>query len=211
MTPAFTVVISHLREQRNHDALNICLDCLWRNTVNDFDLIVANGNPVGYYETTNRLVEQATTEYVVIHNSDMFVAPRWDVAMLELAAPDTICTAVLIETGLLGVRSDQITRNFGLTPETFRRAEFEMFCEMAEVPDGWGMYAPVMMNRKRWLDFEGYNVEKYGDEFHSGADFYTFEDWLAAGNKIKRGRTFAYHLGRWSQAEWRRPEIRDVK
>lgn len=203
MTPAFTVIIPHLREPRNHDALAICLDCLWRNTINDFDLIVANGNPLDYYATCNRLIKQATTDYVLIQTTDMFLAPDWDMPVLKATAPNTIVTMVTVDCGAFGVRDDHIIKDFGRTPETYRRAEFEIWTRNAPMVSGQGWYAPVMIHCNSWIDFEGFNVEKYGEFPEGAADFYTFRDWKEAGKQIEMVQAYAYHLGSWSNKDKR--------
>jgi hypothetical protein len=209
---ALTVALPHRRNDGNDKALAICLDCLMRNTRNNFKLIMDAAYDEPLYERVNRMVRQADTEIVVYLASDTFLAPNWDVPMLELYTPDTFVTGVLVEPGVIGIHPDNVPRDFGRKPETFRRAEFEAWCVSSDayMPDHFGWYCPYMFNRDGWLAFGGYQSGLDGDHHgFTGADTLLFELWRQAGNHVKRARSFAYHLQRWSQVDEQEAEKRN--
>ena len=210
----FTVILPHRRNAGNDAALRICLDCLIANTVNDFKLIIDAAVDQPLYERVNRMVRQADTEICVYLASDTFVAPSWDVPMLDIYAPDTFVTGVLVEPGAIGIHPDNVERDFGRKPETFRRAEFEAWCASGEavVPSGWGWYCPVMYPRDGYFAFGGLELDLPGD--HHGfapADVALFDRWLAGGKQIKRAKSYAYHLQRWSQEDEQTHEKREMQ
>ena len=196
----FTIILPHKRNPGNDAALRICLDCLMQNTVNDFTLIMDAAYNKPLYPRVNAMIAQATTEACIYWSSDMFAAPGWDVPMLALYAPDAFVTSILIEPGVIGVYPDSIHQDFGRRPDTFDRAAFEDYCANAEIPGGLGWYAPVLYPRTPFLDMGGLADGLPGDHHgFTAADITLFEAWKAAGNRIVRARSFAYHLQRWSE------------
>lgn len=212
MTPAFTIILPHLRNSGNDAALKVCLDCLMTNTVNDFDLLMCATQSGNLYATVNRMVASISTEYFAYWSSDMFPAKAWDVPMLEIAAPDTIVTNVLVEPGVIGMHPDNVHKDFGRRPETFDRAGFEAWSAAdAPVPDNYGWYAPYLMNTQAFLDAGGFELNLAPD--HHGftpADMLFFENWQAQGRKIQRAKSYTYHLQRWSQVDEQVHEKREV-
>lgn len=211
---AFTVILPHRRNPGNDAALRTCLDCLYTNTVNDFTLISDAAFDQPLYERVNSMVRQATTEACVYLASDTFLAPGWDAPMLELFNADTFVTGVLVEPGAIGMHPDNVHRDFGRKPDTFRRAEFEAWTQSSEavVPDNWGWYCPVMYPRDGYFAFGGLELDLPGD--HHGfapADVALFDRWLAGGKQIKRARSFAYHLQRYSQIDEQMHEKREMQ
>lgn len=202
----FTIILPHKRNPGNDRAIRIALDCLVQNTVNDFILIMDAAYDQPLYERVNRMMQQATTECVCYWSSDMFAAPGWDVPMLELFAPDTFVTNVLVEPGVIGIHPNNVQKDFGRKPETFDRAAFEAWCvgeasELTLINRGW--YAPVMYPRTGFLDFGGLETNLEGDHHgYTSADVALFQRWEAAGNRLPRARfSYTYHLQRWAELD----------
>jgi hypothetical protein len=209
MTAAFTIILPHKRNPGNDAALAVALDCLMANTRSDFALMIDAAADSPLVPRINCMVEHAPTECCVYWASDTFAAPGWDTAMLELFAPDTFVNGVLVEPGAIGVYAENFQKDFGRRPDTFRRAEFDAWCEKAEVPAGEGWYCPYMFPRSGWLAHGGLmpstNTDHHG---FTGADMDLFGRWKASGNRVVRARSYAYHLQRYSDVAEQQHEKR---
>lgn len=203
----FTVILPHKRNPGNDAALSICMDCLMKNTTHDFRLLMDAAFDQPLYPRLNRLLADARTECCVITSSDLFHAPGWDVPMLEAWNPDTFVTGVVVEPGVIGIHRMNYHRDFGRHPENFRRAEFEQWC-LTDAPmlDGEGWVVPVMLSRRGWLEMGGLNLALKFPEWPADQDL--FDAWKATGHSIRRVRSYAYHLQRYSDVEEQEAEKR---
>lgn len=211
---AFTILLPHKRNKGNDAALRIALDCLMENTVSDFILISDMAYDEPLYPRVNAMFEQATTDICVYWASDTFAAPAWDVLMLQAWTADTLVTPVLVEPGAIGMHPDNVHKDFGRKPDTFRRADFERWAasDDAPVPDNFGWYAPYMISRAAFLEAGGLRLDQQPD--HQGftpADVLFFEQWQASGRRIQRARSFAYHLQRYSEQDEQTHEKRGLQ
>jgi hypothetical protein len=195
-----TIILPHLRNPGNDRALAVALDCLFANTRSDFDLLIATEKrPLA--GLVNEMIASARTDCVVYTASDTFFAPGWDEPMLALWTPDTLVTNVLVEPGAIGMHPDNVHKDFGRKPDTFRRADFEAWATSgaAPVPNNFGWYAPFMISRAAFLAQGGYATDLGQD--HRGftaADQLFFDDWQRSGKRIIRARSYAYHLQGYS-------------
>lgn len=204
MTAAFTILLPHKRNPGNDAALRIALDMLFANTVHDFHLLIDAATDAPLYPRINALFERATTDCCIYWSSDMFPVKAWDQPMLEAWDARTIVTNVLVEPGAIGVHHMNLHRDFGRTPVTFQREAFEAWAaNEAPMLEGEGWLAPYAISRQSFLDMgglmtgtEGIPVDPQG---FTGADEAFFAKWKAAGNRIIRARSYAYHLQRWSE------------
>lgn len=213
MTAVFTAILPHRRNPGNDRALAIALSCLFDNTVNDFKLLMDAAYDQPLYPRINRMVEQADTECCVYLASDHFVAPGWDVPMLQQYDERSFVNGVIVEPGAIGVHHLNLYKDFGRKPETFRRAEFEAWVASGDAPllDGQGWYAGYMFPRTGWLEHGGYEVGLEADiHGFTCADIELFERWQASGNRIVRVPSFAYHLQRWSETSEQTDGKRDM-
>lgn len=214
MTPAFTVILPHKRNPGNDRALAICLDCLYTNTRSDFILISDAAYNEPLYERVNRMVEQANTAYCVYLASDTFLAPDWDLPMLEAASWQTFVTGVLVEPGAIAMHSLNVHKDFGRTPETFRRAQFEAWvASEAPMVEGEGWPCPYLFPRDGWLEHGGLQESGLAPDHHgfTEADNELWTRWKADGNQIVRVRSFAYHLQRYSAEDEQMHEKRGMQ
>lgn len=200
MSAAFTVCLPHKRNPGNDRALSICLDCLMTNTAHDFNLLIDAAYDAPLYPRINRLFAASQTDCIVYMASDMFLAPRWDDAMYALWRPDLIVTNVVVEPGAIATHHLNLCRDFGRKPETFRRGEFEAWCESeAPVPSGEGWFCPYMISKTAFFELGGMDIFiQPGLDGFSGADMDFFTRWKQSGRGVERVRSFVYHLQRYS-------------
>lgn len=201
MSAAFTIILPHKRNPGNNRALSICLDMLQANTVNDFILSMDAAADEPLYERINRMVWHAPTEICVYMASDMFVAPAWDLPMLELYTPRRFVTNIIIEPGAIAMSEQNVQRDFGRKPETFQRAEFEQWTMTdAQSLNVWGKGWPCcyLFPRDGWLDMGGLETGLYSPDGFTDADSRLWQRWENDGREIIRAKSFVYHLQRWS-------------
>lgn len=203
MTPAYTVLLPHKLNPRNNDALSICLDCLARNSRHDYALLMSAAVDQPLYETMNRLVWEAPTDTCVFMHSDMFVAPSWDIGMLDVYNENTFVTGLLVEPGAIALAACNVLRNFGRRPETFRREDFEAWACGPEAPhaSGQGWFAPYMFSRKRWLDLGGHDLTSSSGVVWTDLDIQLFDRHKNSGGRVVQAQAVVYHLQRWSEIE----------
>lgn len=201
MTPAFTVILPHRRNKGNDRALQVCLSCLFDNTVSDFKLIIDAAEDQPLYPRINALVEQSTTDCVVYLASDVFVSKAWDVPMLALWDANTIVNNIIVEPRAIAMSAQNLERDFGRTPEQFaaHRGEFEAWVSDAHFPAGEGWFSGYMFSRSAFLERGGFATDEAPDAMgFSGADALFFDQWKQSGKQVVRARSYAYHLQRWS-------------
>jgi len=210
MTAQFTVLLPHKWNPRNTDALMVCVDCLMRNTRNEFILIVDVAEDGPLYQRVNRMVQQASTEYCVYWASDFFAAPDWDAPMLDVVNAQTFVTNVLVEPGIIAMHHMNLHRDYGVTPEGFDRGRFEADAVGGALPmvSGPGWYAPYMFPRAGYLEMGGLETNLQGDDGFTDADMRLFARWENTGHKIIRARSWTYHLQRYSDPKEQMAEKR---
>lgn len=213
MTAAFTVILPHKVNDGNNAALRIALDCLITNTANDFKLLIDAAADSPLFPRINRLIRQVDTEIAVYACSDTFLCKAWDIPMLAAYTPETIVTNVIVEPGAIALHHMNICRDYGRKPETFQREAFEAFAADAgsPFPDGRGWPGVYMFNVQKVLEFGGLVEGLPGDSAgFSAGDTALWDAWEAAGNKIVRARSYAFHLQRFSEIEEQEHEKRNV-
>lgn len=205
-----SILIPHKHEPENDKALKIALECIIDNTDHDYEVLIDTTTPGEPYTLINRMAMQASSEWLVFSNSDVFFAPHWDTPMLEAAQPDTIVTGVLVEAGAIGVAQQNIRLNFGMTPDRFFRKGFEAWCAEYRGPiDGDGWYFPCLINRNRFLEMGGFDTTKGAFPFVP-LDIIFWEKWRAAGKQVQRVRSFAFHLQNYSNQNEQLKAVRHV-
>lgn len=210
MNAAFTILLPHKRNPGNDAALHICLQMLAENTLHDFILIMDAAANAPLYPRVNAMVQQATTECCVYWASDMFPSPGWDLPMLERWNADTFVNNTVVEPGVIAMYGGNHRMDFGKRADTFRREEFERWCNNGgHVAGGEGWTAPYMFPRQGFLDMGSYDLSiEAGLEFTS-ADSAMFDRWKAAGHYVVRAPgSWVYHLQRWSDVDEQEAEKR---
>lgn len=204
-----SILIPHLRQNENDKALKVCIETLVDNTGVDYEIIVeAVAERRDIYPVCNSMAERAKADYIVFHNSDVFMAPGWAEPMLAEAAPDKIVAGVIVECGAIGVATVNVHMNFGMTPETFRRAEFEKWvAETPVVPSGEGWYFPSLPPRENFLACGGFETHDGGFP-HKPIDIDYWNKWRALGKHVVRVPSFCYHLQQYSAESEQEKEVR---
>lgn len=136
----------------------------YKNVFKNFTLL-KNSMPVriGYQTNVNLMFEQAKNEVVCLIQSDMVVAKDFDINLLKLLKDDkTVVCGTRIEPPLHGESPfTTITKDFGLTPSTFRYDEFMEFAEKSKNSDKISYYyfAPFMLYKSTWLSIGGHDTK----------------------------------------------------
>jgi len=203
MTPDISIIIPHLRNADNDKALKIAIDCIVDNTDLDYELMVeAVATRRDIYPVLNNMAHRARAEWIVLSNSDVFMAKGWASAFYNARHEDTIVTGVIVECGVIGVSPINYHKNFGVTPDSFRRDAFEAWVTTDEATDifsgqhfhnprGW--YLPCLIHKRTFNHFGGFDTQggKWPDD---PVDIYTWNKWAAAGKQFKRAPSWCYHL-----------------
>lgn len=205
---SIAILIAHKHEPENDKALDIALACIVRNTRTDYQLLVDTKTPDCPYRVWNRLARSTDAEWLLFTNSDVFMAPGWDVPMLDIAQPDTIVTGVVVEPGAIGVNERNIDKSFGMTPESFDRKAFEEWIttEPGGVPGGIGWFMPSLHHRETFLRIGGFDTSL--GVFPEPLDEEHWNRWKASGRRIERVMSYSYHLQNWSNPVEQSKEVR---
>jgi hypothetical protein len=206
--PKLTVLIPHKHDPENDKALAIALACLATNTRADFELLVDTTTPADPYVVLNRMAAAAHGEYLFFSNSDIFVAPGWDIDLLAKAQQNTMVTATLVEPGAIGLFPGNMRRDFGMTPDTFRRADWEHWAAVpdGDLPDGEGFYYYALIHREMFLARGAFDTRL--GTFPTPLDIHFWDAWKADGLPIVRSAALVYHLQNYSNPEEQSKAVR---
>lgn len=195
-----SILIPHKHTPENDKALAIALSCLALNTRADFELLIDTQTPADPYRVINGLAAKARGEYIFLSNSDIFVSPGWDIDLLEHAATNVIVNATLVEPGAIGVFDGNMHHNFGMTPDTFRRAEFEAWATTPQqIPSSEGFVYYALLHRETFLSRGGFDTSR--GVFPEPLDSYYWQSWKDDGLRIVRAYSLIYHLQNYSNEE----------
>jgi GT2 family glycosyltransferase len=148
----------------------------------------------------NILVENATTEFVVIYHADMITGKNMDLNLYKNWKPHSVISATRIEPPLHPSDPAKIVENFGLWPEVdiqdgFKENEFDLFVEksLVEFKDKTtnGIFAPWLIHKDDFNDVNGHDpIMKSHSE-----DRDLFNRFLLNGyNIIQSWDALVYHL-----------------
>jgi hypothetical protein len=195
MTPNISIIIPHKRTKLNNLALELNLRMLQDNTLHSYELIIDTESPKDPYKIWNECAKQARADILIFTNSDVLMAPMWDVLFVEHMKDNAIFTGYLVEPGNIGVAAVNLPYNFGRSPVDFNRNTFEAFANLYKVQDireerGW--YMPCAFRRDWFLDTGGFDVTL---GFPNPNDIIFWERCIKDyGTKLYRTRSFAYHF-----------------
>lgn len=163
--------------------------------------VFALGHETDVYAAYNALARVSTTRLLVFANDDMVFGPGWLMPLASSATRDTWVSPILVEPGVVDVASLNVLQDFGRSPKTFRRQEFEAFVlkhrRSETTPLGW--FQPVCLDRWRFLELCGYPTTK---PFPAPNDLEFFRGLPAVGVKhIRHYSSWVYHFQRLGQIE----------
>ena len=115
----------------------------------------------------NLLVENATTEFVIIYHADMIAGENLDLNLYKHWKPKTVISATRIEPPLHPADPAKIVENFGLWPEVdvqdgFKENEFNLFVEesLLKFKDKTtnGIFAPWLIHKDDFNEVGGHDL-----------------------------------------------------
>lgn len=138
------------------------------------------------YKAWNFTVEKAKGDIVVLVNSDMAFSKDWLENLIKYLDKNKVITSRLVESGKIqSIFPHTITKNFGRTPETFAKDDFEMFVESVKEDklESYGTFMPLAVYRENFMKVRGYpegNIyTKFSDrEMTISGDWSLFYFWF---------------------------------
>lgn len=197
MLPKISVIIPHKPTSENDKSLRMNLQYLLEGSTVPLEVILDTTVPKDPYRIWNEAASQARADIIVFSNSDVIMAPGWDVFFAEHCAPNRILTGYLVEPGNIYPADVNIHMDFGKTPDEFNYIEFCKFVieHSQHIPDVWsqrGWYMPCAMNRDWFLSTGGFDTTK---PFPHSNDIDFWEKCIKEYNTtLLRVRSYAYHF-----------------
>jgi hypothetical protein len=194
MVDGLSVLIPHYSTPDTDIALQLCISMFRENTVcRNYELIIVQGftDPYAFW---NRYSDHARYEALVFYNNDMLPAPAWDTLMLKHLDDNSLIMGYLLEPGVIQPARQNIHKDFGRSPKTFRREDFERFCSQVDIPervDEMGWYMPVMLTRTFFNRMGKYPTQK---PFPHPNDAAFWDTCTRKGARLVRVRSFSYHF-----------------
>ena len=195
MAPRLSIIIPHKSTILNDEAMHLNIQMLFDNTVMPYELIIDTETPKDPYMIWNEASKHARGEYLVFSNSDVLMGPDWDVYMVTGCEYNSIVTGYLVEPGNIGVASVNIHKDFGRSPQSFKRGEFERFAaneRVLSLKEERGWYMPCCVRKDWFLSTGGFPTDI---PFPNPNDIIFWERCIEEyGTKLLRANSFAYHF-----------------
>jgi len=194
--PDISIIVPHLRKSMNDAGLQLNIARLLENTHYSFELVVST-EICDPYKIWNEASKVARSKILIFSNTDVIMAKGWDIPFVDNIQDNAILTGYLVEPGNIGVASENIHRDFGKTPYTFRPQEFEDFAaehakNVTEVKTERGWYMPCAVYRD-WFNWTGGFDTTLG--FPNPNDILFWNKVTSNfGTKLLRVRSYAYHF-----------------
>jgi hypothetical protein len=156
--------------------------------------------PKDPYKIWNEASAKARGEFLVFSNSDVLMAPGWDMPMVDNCEYNNIVTGYLVEPGNIGVAAVNIQRDFGRRPDDFWRVNFEEWAVKfaATIEGAWihrngeSWYMPCMIRRDWFMDTNGFDTTL---GFPNPNDILFWNECeQQRGTTFKRVGSIAYHF-----------------
>ena len=191
--PDFSILVPHFHSNVDIRALRKALDTIVRHTRGDYELIVQAHHGDNAYPKYNEMAKMASTDWIIFSVSDHFVSPAWDVPLWEARDENTMTMGCLVESGFREVAEQCISRNFGMSPETYDEHGFNAFaasCPPIPPMEAWTW--PWIIHRQQFLDIGGFDTNP------NVSDVWFFQKWQKSGRAWKRVPSYSYHLMNWT-------------
>ena len=110
-----------------------------------------NAANLGICRTTNLAVSLSTKEWLFLINSDMVVAPGWDIALMELRKSNRVISATCIEPGVVPVAPIFLKADCGQDVESFNNNKFLSEASKSRKADtSPGFNYPFCLEKSTW-------------------------------------------------------------
>lgn len=153
---------------------------------------------IGVCYALNQCRTLALAEYFVYLNDDMYVCPGWDELLVKeiktIGHPAFFLSATAIEPAQT-TNPCVIVRDFGTTPENFRKEKLlEEYFSMEKGDWQGSTWPPNVVHKKTWDIVGGYSIE-FSPGLYSDPDF-SMKLWKAGVRLFKGlGASRVYHFG----------------
>jgi len=194
-----SIILPHLHTSICDESLSLCKRAIASYTSAVYELIIDDTPNKCPYKKYNEGAKKAKYEILIFCNTDMIFAPGWDI-MVKFVEDNVIVMGYLVESGRVGVASQNIEKDFGKLPSIFRQQEFEKFCleharknNIPEIKQEMGWYMPCAVNKKWFLNKGGFDTHK--KVFPECLDVDYFEKCKKDSRfKLLRAKSYAYHF-----------------
>mgnify|MGYP003332299431 CR=1 len=196
-----SVIFPHAINPENDRVLELNTRMLRENTRGNYELLYLGNmrRPDLVYKGWNMLFEAAKYDLVLWANTDLLLAPDWDIPIQKLSETSDWISLRVVECGAIPSYHTMISKNFGWTAESFDRAGFENFVrqDIASRPvsePGWVWYCPSIIKKSKWAD-----IGKFAESpvFPHPQDIEFKNRAISAKwNFVISNHSYAYHLQR---------------
>jgi glycosyltransferase involved in cell wall biosynthesis len=110
------------------------------------------------YRAYNLGVLSSKTDYVYLVNSDMAFSRGALSSIMRNASPDKLLASRLVELGVMPSGKYGIEKDFGSSPNKYRKNDFESFARKIsrdELSTG-GLFMPLLVHKEKFLELGGY-------------------------------------------------------
>lgn len=110
------------------------------------------------YEAWNFACQTAEGNIICLVNSDMAFSKDWLENLYKYLVLSRVVCSRLVESGKLRSGQYAIEKNFGRTPDEFKKEEFEAYAENIngdKILEG-GLFMPLMIHKENFLKVKGY-------------------------------------------------------
>lgn len=205
-----SIVFPHAINSGNDAVLNLKLKMLQDNTRCQYEILyLANmKRPDLVYKGWDWLIRNAKFDLILWDNSDIVYAPEWDVNVLRNKDNANWIGLELVECGQIGVHTNNIHMDFGITAETFRRAEFESWVAAYSANrhnhrPGFSWYSPSVWKKDWYISMGGFDLSH---QFPHPVDSMFREKAEKLGQRFIVANSFAYHFQRAGENLGEKPE-----
>ena len=115
---------------------------------------------IGYiYKAWNMAIDKATSDLIVLINSDMWVGPHWLENLLKRLDKNKIVSSLLVESGKIpSLLPHTVVKNFGRKSSEWNMQKFESFAELLkeDTEQPYGAYMPFLTYKENLIKAKGY-------------------------------------------------------
>lgn len=193
--PDLSILIPHYHSANGNRALAATLPHLIKHTTLSYELIVTAHHEREFI-AWNSMATRAASEWLVFMVSDQFVAPGWDIALWTARGRDTLAMLTVVESGYCPTPDFALTRDFGMTPDTFDAAGFcDYAAQRPEAPDVESWAFPWLIHRSAFWEAGGFELDRLSGNL---TDMFFWRRFQEYGGKALRVPGYSYHLAAWT-------------